>query len=123
MECLDAPGSEGQCLALRCRHLCRCCPPLGIGQAQVRELGSGPIELPRVVDDRRIAAGAHVGDDIGHDAIDVLVGVSVAPQEGRKVLFEARRRGVEPFRRHERSRGSDRPSGRSAPAASSARRD
>ena len=118
MEGLDAPGGEGERLALRRRHLGRRGVPLGIGDAQARRIGVDLVELLRVLDDRRVAAGAHIGDDVGHDAIDVLVGVAIAPQEGRKVLFEARRRGVEPPRRHGRSRGSGRPSGRSAPAAS-----
>ncbi len=85
-------------LALRRRHLrCRRAA-LGIGEAQAGASVSDLVELLRVLDDGRVAAGAHVGHDVGHDAIDILVGVPIAPEEGRKVLFEARRRGVEPKR-------------------------
>ena len=34
----------------------------------------------------RIAAGAHVGHDVGRDPVDILVGVPIAPEEGRKFL-------------------------------------
>jgi len=52
-------------------------------------------------------------------AIDVLVGLAVAPEEGREIPFEARRRGVEFPRRHGRSRaGLCPPCGRKRPGRS-----
>ena len=117
MERLDAFGRELERLALRRRHLDSGRPPVGIGYAQARRVGVDPVELARVVDHRRVTARTYVGDDVGHDLVDILVGVAIARQEGGEVLVEARRRGVEP-KRHDSPRGSDRPSGRPAAAAS-----
>ncbi len=100
MEGFYALGGEGQGLALRRGHLGRGRPALGVGDAQSRRVGVDLVELPCVLDHGGVAMGAHVGHDVGRDPVDILVGVAVAPEEGRKFLFETRRRGVEPFRRH-----------------------
>ena len=73
---------------------------IGIGDSQARCVGVDLVELPGVLDQRNIAAGAHVGHDVGGDPVDILVDVAIAPEEGREFLFETRRRGVEPLRRH-----------------------
>ena len=91
-------GGEGQRLALRGGHLRGRGMTLGIGDAQARRIGLDLVELARVVDDGRVAARAHVGDDLGDDAVDILVGVAIAAEEGRELLLETRRRGVEPER-------------------------
>ena len=126
MESLDALGGEGQRLALRGGHFRGRGMTLGIGDAQARGVGLDLVELARVVDDRGVAARAHVGDDLGDHAVDILVGVAIAAEECRERLLETRRRGVEPERpdalgvpkRHDAPRGSGRPSRRPARAAS-----
>ena len=100
MKGFDAPRREGQRLALSRRHPGRGRFSLGIGDAQARRVSVDPVEFPGVLDQRDIAAGAHVGHDVGGDPVDILVSVPIAPEEGREFLFETRRRGVEPLRRH-----------------------
>ena len=117
MEGLDAPRREDQRLALGRGHPGGGGFAFGIGDAQARDVGVEAIELPGVVEQRRIATSAHVCHDVGHDAVDILVGIPVAPEEGRKFLFESRRRSVEP-KRQWRARESDRPNRRSARPAS-----
>ena len=118
VEDLDTPGRKGQRLALRRRNLRRRRVAFGFGDAHVGRRDAGPVEFGGVVDDGRVAARAHVGHDAGDDAVDVLVGIAVAPEEGRKFLFEARRRSVQP-KRHGKPRGQRRGNGRSSgrPAA------
>ena len=100
MKGFDAPRREGQRLALCRRHPGRGRLALGVGDAQAHRVGVDLVELPGVLDQRGVAAGAHVGHDVGGDPVDILVGVPIAPEEGREFLFETRRRGVEPLRRH-----------------------
>src|SRR5262249_39862637 len=100
MEGLDAALSEDQRLALRLRHAGRRLLALGLGHAQVGGLELDVIELLGVLDQCRVTARAHVGDAVGHAAVDILVGLPIAPEEGRKVPFESRRRGVQPERPH-----------------------
>ena len=99
MEGLDAPGGEGQRLALRGRHLGRGRLALGVGNAQVRAASVSTLSNFRVYSSTAASPRARTSATMSAAiAIDVLVGVPIAPEEGRKVLFEIRRRGVEPER-------------------------
>jgi hypothetical protein len=64
---------------------------LGVADAQPRDIAVDAIEFPRVLEQGRVAALAHVGHDVGHDAVDVLVGVPIAPEEAGEFLLEPRR--------------------------------
>ncbi len=95
MEGFYALGGEDKRLTLRGRRLGRGRLAFGVGEAQAACVGLDLVELLRVLDQGRIAAGAHVGHDVGHDPVDILVDVPIAPEESREFLFETRRRGVE----------------------------
>ena len=101
MKSFDALGGEYQGFALRRRYLGGRFGAFGLTDPQARRVTLEPVELLRVIDQRRIASCAHIGHDLGHHTVDILVGVPVAPEEGGEVFLETRRRGIEPKRRHD----------------------
>ena len=94
----DTPGGKLEGRALCRRHLVRGGGAFPLGDAQACGIGLEAVELARVVDQRRVAAGAHVGHDVGHEAIDTFVGVPVAAEEACERPLEAGRGRVEPKR-------------------------
>ena len=100
MKGFDAPRGKLKGLALRGGDLGRRGKALAIAETQAADIGVDAVELARVLEQRRIAACTHVGHDVGHNAVDVLVAVAIAVEERCERLLETGRRGVQSSRRH-----------------------
>ncbi len=72
-------------------------PDLGCADAQA-ELGEiDAVELLRQLDERRVAARAHVGEDPGDSGADVVGGLALLAEEGDERRLEARIARLQPL--------------------------
>ncbi len=62
---------------------------LGRGDAQSKFAEVDPVELLRQLDERRIAAGTHVGEDRRDGGADVVGGFALLAEEGDERRLEA----------------------------------
>ena len=67
--------------ATAARDLGRAHAHAGLGEIEA-------VELLRQLDERRVAARAHVGDDGAHRRVDVLGGLALGGEEGRERALE-----------------------------------
>ena len=59
-----------------------------VDTAMPQRVEIGAVEVPRVVDQRRVALGAHARDDVAHRGVDVRRHLALGRQEGGEARLE-----------------------------------